>query len=61
MHQQLCWMKHKLTVDVLELGFHIITTDNDVAFMRKIWPSVHGIFEVDRKRGCLDVVTLYLD
>ena len=45
-HQQLCWMKHKVTVDALTLGFNFITTDNDVAFMRKIWPSVKGIFEV---------------
>ena len=45
-HQQLCWMKHKITVDALMLGFNFITTDNDVAFMRKIWPSVKGIFEV---------------
>ena len=44
-HQQLCWMKHKITWDALVLGFNFITTDNDVAFMRRIWPSVKGIFE----------------
>ena len=42
-------MKIKITADILQLGFNCITTDNDVAFMRRYE-------QLDRLVSCVDMV-----
>ena len=56
MHIHMTWMEVKMTLDVLQLGYHVCNSHIDVAFMRKVLPSVSNL--LDRYNADMTMVSL---